>query len=135
MKASARSLKAIMAKAEEKLASAERELAAGFPGEASSRAYYAAFHAITAVLATRGLSFFSHTQTIGAFNREFVNGTFKNMQLKEYQQRALETIRTYLEHLAELRQKAEKTRTRSASKRKTTFCGLRSWTRTNGGRS
>ena len=30
------------------------------------------------------------------------------MQLKEYQHRALETIRTYLEHLAELRQKAEK---------------------------
>lgn len=77
MKASARSLKAIMAKAEEKLASAERELAAGFPGEASSRAYYAAFHAITAILATRGLSFSSHTQTIGAFNREFVkSGVF-----------------------------------------------------------
>ena len=30
------------------------------------------------------------------------------MQLKEYQQRALDTIRGYLEHLSELRQKAEK---------------------------
>jgi uncharacterized protein (UPF0332 family) len=44
----------------------------GFDGEASSRAYYAVFHAITAVLATRGLAFSSHAQTIGAFNREFV---------------------------------------------------------------
>jgi hypothetical protein len=30
------------------------------------------------------------------------------MQLKEYQRRALETIRGYLEHLAGLRLKAEK---------------------------
>jgi uncharacterized protein (UPF0332 family) len=62
----------IMAKAEEKLSRAERDLADGFPDDAASRAYYAAFHGITAVLATKGLSFSSHRQTIGAFNREFI---------------------------------------------------------------
>ncbi|MBI4560199.1 MAG: HEPN domain-containing protein [Candidatus Hydrogenedentes bacterium] len=65
MKASAEVLLAILAKAKEKLAAAERELAAGFPGEASSRAYYAVFHALTAILATKELSFSSHAQTIG----------------------------------------------------------------------
>lgn len=72
-------LQAMLAKAEEKLATAQRELTAGSPGEAASRAYYAVFHAISAVLATRGLSFSSHSQTIGAFNREFVKtGTFES---------------------------------------------------------
>lgn len=37
-----------------------------------SRAYYAVFHAISAVLLSKGLHFSSHTQTIGAFNRDFV---------------------------------------------------------------
>jgi uncharacterized protein (UPF0332 family) len=68
----AKMLRGIMAKAEEKLSRAERDLADGFPDDAVSRAYYAAFHGITAVLATRGLSFSSHRQTIGAFNREFI---------------------------------------------------------------
>jgi uncharacterized protein (UPF0332 family) len=65
-------LSAILSKAGEKLEAAERELAAGYPGEASSRAYYAVFHSITAVLATKGLSFSSHAETIGRFNRDFV---------------------------------------------------------------
>lgn len=47
-------LRGIMAKAEEKLSRAERDLADGFPDDAASRAYYATFHGITAVLATRG---------------------------------------------------------------------------------
>ena len=72
MTASVKSLRAIIAKAEEKLAAAQRDMDAGFPGEAASHAYYAAFHAATAALATRGLSFSSHRETIGAFNREFV---------------------------------------------------------------
>ncbi|NOZ23834.1 MAG: HEPN domain-containing protein [Planctomycetes bacterium] len=70
--ASAEILRAILAKAQEKLSAAEREFAAGFFGEASSRAYYAVFHALTAALAAKGLSFSSHAQVIGAFNREFV---------------------------------------------------------------
>ena len=65
-------LRGIMAKAEQKLSRAERDLADGFPDDAVSRAYYAAYHGITAVLATKGLSFSSHRQAIGAFNREFI---------------------------------------------------------------
>lgn len=65
-------LKAMMEKAEEKLHAAQREFKEGFYGEAASRAYYAVFHAICAVLAERGLSFSSHSQAIGAFNREFI---------------------------------------------------------------
>jgi uncharacterized protein (UPF0332 family) len=70
-------LRAFLDKANEKLTAARTMLEAGLFDDASSRAYYAAFHAVTAVLGTRGLSFSSHGQTIGAFNKEFVlNGRF-----------------------------------------------------------
>lgn len=65
-------LKGMMAKAKGKLAAARRELKAGFFDEAVSRAYYAAYHAISAVLATQNCSFSSHAQTIGGFNVRFV---------------------------------------------------------------
>ena len=65
-------LSAMLAKADEKLAAARRDFNDGFFGEVSSRAYYAAFHAISAALASRGLTFSSHAQVIGAFNKEFV---------------------------------------------------------------
>ena len=58
--------------AEDKLKSAQILLSAGQWRDAASRAYYCAFHAASAVLLSRGLSFSSHGQTIGAFNREFV---------------------------------------------------------------
>lgn len=79
-------LKAMMAKANEKLAAADRELSGGFYGEAASRAYYSVFHALSAVLATQGLSFSSHSQTLGAFNKHFVKteifpiGTTRKLQ-------------------------------------------------------
>ena len=63
-------LRAMLRKAREKLASARKNLDSGFYGDVASRAYYAAFHAISAVLADRGLTFSSHAQTLGAFNRE-----------------------------------------------------------------
>ena len=72
MKADADILGATMAKADENIAVAQIDLGAGFHGAAASHAYYAAFHAATGALATRGLSFSSHMQVIGAFNREFV---------------------------------------------------------------
>lgn len=65
-------LSAMLAKADEKLAAARRDFKDGFFGEVSSRAYYAAFHAVSAVLASQGLTFSSHAQVIGAFNKEFV---------------------------------------------------------------
>ena len=79
-------LKAMLRKAREKLASARKNLDSGFYGDVASRAYYAAFHAISAVLADRGLTFSSHAQTLGAFNRELVKteifpaDTFRKLQ-------------------------------------------------------
>ncbi|MBI4651051.1 HEPN domain-containing protein [Candidatus Desantisbacteria bacterium] len=37
-----------------------------------SRAYYAVYHSISAVLVSKKLHFSSHSQTIGAFNKEFI---------------------------------------------------------------
>jgi len=79
-------LRAMLRKAVEKLASARKNLDSGFYGDVASRAYYAAFHAISAVLADRGLTFSSHAQTLGAFNRELVKteiftaDTFRKLQ-------------------------------------------------------
>lgn len=79
-------LKAMLQKADEKLAVARKDFENEFFGDAVSRAYYAVYHAITAVLASRGLSFSSHTQTLGAFNREFVkNGVFPPDTYKKIQ--------------------------------------------------
>jgi uncharacterized protein (UPF0332 family) len=62
----------VLAKASRTLEAARNAIAHDFFDDASSRAYYAAFHAVTAALASRGLSFSSHGQVMGAFNREFV---------------------------------------------------------------
>lgn len=40
--------------------------------DAVSRAYYAVFHGISALLLSKGLVYSSHSQVIGAFNREFI---------------------------------------------------------------
>jgi len=37
-----------------------------------SRTYYSIFHIITAVLFSKNLTFSSHKETIGAFNKEFI---------------------------------------------------------------
>ena len=90
-------LKGMMAQAKRKLAAARRELKAGYPDEAVSRAYYAAYHAISAVLASRGCAFSSHAQTLGGFNARFVrtgmfpkdttwklHRLFENRQMADY---------------------------------------------------
>jgi len=79
-------LQAMVRKACEKLASGRKDLEAGFYDDAASRAYYAAFHAVSAVLAVHGRAFSSHAQTLGAFNRELVKtgafppNTFRKLQ-------------------------------------------------------
>ena len=79
-------LRAMLKKARQKLAAARKDMEFGFFGEAFSRAYYAAFHAVSAVLAHHGLAFSSHAQTLAAFNREFVKtkvfpaDTFRKLQ-------------------------------------------------------
>lgn len=63
---------AVLQKAAEKLRVAEILVAAGAWEDAASRAYYAAFHAISALHLSRGNAFSSHAQVIGRFNKDFV---------------------------------------------------------------
>ena len=90
-------LRQMLRKAEEKLQAADLAFQHGLFGEVSSRAYYAVYHAVCAVLAAHGLSFASHGQTLGAFNRDFVrtgrfradagrrlNRLFENRQVADY---------------------------------------------------
>ena len=77
-------LDAMLAKADERLSTARRDLSASAFGDAAARAYYAVFHAISASLATRGLTFSSHSQTIGAFNREKLQRLFEDRQTADY---------------------------------------------------
>ena len=70
--ATPQALRAMLKKVQQKLAAAHKDMESDFFGEACSRAYYAAFHAVSAVLAHQGLAFSSHAQTLAAFNREFV---------------------------------------------------------------
>jgi uncharacterized protein (UPF0332 family) len=63
---------AILRKAEKKLETGRKALADGDYDSTATAAYYAAFHAITAVLKSRDLAFSSHAQVLGAFNKQFV---------------------------------------------------------------
>ncbi len=62
----------LLAKSQRMIDGARSAMREGFCEDAVSRAYYAAFHAVTAALASKRLSFSSHGQTIGAFNKHFV---------------------------------------------------------------
>ena len=57
-------LKLMIEKAESKLETANIALTNHQYDDAVSRSYYAVFHAISALLFTKGLSFSSHSQTI-----------------------------------------------------------------------
>lgn len=48
------------------------ESAARYPEASASRAYYAAFHAVCAVLALRGESFKKHPAVRGALHRDLI---------------------------------------------------------------
>lgn len=63
---------ALLASAESKLNAARILLAEDLPGDAASRAYYAAFHAMSALHLAYGQTFSSHAQVIGRFNKDFV---------------------------------------------------------------
>jgi hypothetical protein len=72
-----KNIREILAKAHEKLDSANVLFEHQQYDDAISRAYYAVFHAMTAALFFQDMVFSSHAQTIGAFNREFVkSGVF-----------------------------------------------------------
>ncbi len=59
-------------KAEESLASAQREVEAGVLAYAMNRIYYAAFYAVSAALLDRQTSFKKHSGVRAAFHREFI---------------------------------------------------------------
>ncbi len=65
-------LRALLARAEEKLRAARLLLEGGAWGDAASRSYYAAFHAVSAVLLSRGESYSTHAQLLGRVNKEFI---------------------------------------------------------------
>jgi len=62
----------IVRKAFRSLNTARRNIDEGDYDFGSSRAYYAAFYAIQAVVLTKNLSFSKHSGVIGAFNQFFV---------------------------------------------------------------
>jgi uncharacterized protein (UPF0332 family) len=67
----------MLAKARDKMGAARLLVENGKYDDAVSRSYYGVFFAISAALYSKGLSFSTHSQVIGAFNREFVKtGTF-----------------------------------------------------------
>ena len=59
------------AKSKRSLAAAEATLDTD-PDSAASRAYYAAFHGVTAVLAGRGMEFTKHTAVRAALHRDII---------------------------------------------------------------
>jgi len=65
-------LQPMIHKALRSLKAAQRHVAEGDYDFASSRAYYAAFYAIEAILLTKQLAFSKHAGVISAFNQHFV---------------------------------------------------------------
>lgn len=65
-------IKMTLSKAREKLKTAKIDFDNERYEDSVSRAYYAVFHSISAVLLSKGLHFSSHGQTIGTFTREFI---------------------------------------------------------------
>jgi uncharacterized protein (UPF0332 family) len=63
---------ALLAAADAKPRAADLLLTEGLPDDAASRAYYAAFHAVSALHLADGNAFSSHAQLIGRFNKDFV---------------------------------------------------------------
>lgn len=70
----------------------------GYHGDSSSKAYYAVFHALQAVLLTKGLTHSKHQQVIGSFNKEcihtglfpkdfskWIERLFKDRQISDYE--------------------------------------------------
>lgn len=70
----------------------------GHYGDCSSKAYYAVFHALQAVLLTKGLTHSKHWQVMGAFNKEcvhkglfpqdfskWIERLFKDRQISDYE--------------------------------------------------
>ena len=67
-----RKLNVIMTKSKDTLKIARELYEQDHYSDSISRAYYAVFHSLQAILLTIGLSFSKHSGIIGAFNKEFI---------------------------------------------------------------
>lgn len=68
-----------LTKAEESIAAAQLLLDQPAYGFSASRAYYAMFYAVEALLLSKGLSYSSHSAVVAAFGREFIKpGLFES---------------------------------------------------------
>jgi uncharacterized protein (UPF0332 family) len=65
-------IKEIINKSNIKLLAAKKLYEANLYDDSVSRAYYSIFHSISALLLTKELSFSSHKEIIGNFNKEFI---------------------------------------------------------------
>lgn len=74
-------LKTIMSKARDSLVVAKQLHIENHYNHAASRAYYAVFHALQAILLTKGLSFSKHSAVLSAFNKEFI---FTKIFIKDF---------------------------------------------------
>ena len=74
----------LMAKARSTLGAAKALVQQGYPADAVSRAYYAIFHAASALLADKGLAFSSHQAVIAAFGKEYAKTKELDPELHRY---------------------------------------------------
>jgi len=65
-------VQAMVRKADRALVAARRHVDAGDYDFASSRAYYAVFYVLEALLLTKGLTFSKHSSVISAFSQHFI---------------------------------------------------------------
>lgn len=77
-------LKGYLVKAREKLKTAKSLLRDGSFDDAVSRAYYAAFHAVTAILLTEGLSAETHRGLLNLFGLHFIKTGKLNKRFGRY---------------------------------------------------
>jgi len=78
------------AQAEESLASARRETAAGAYIFAVNRLYYAAFYAVSAALLERQRSFRKHSGVRAAFHRDFIRTSLLEVEWGKFSDRLFE---------------------------------------------
>ena len=72
-----RQLKVMMDKAKDSLAVAKQLHNQNHYNDAASKAYYAVFHSLQAILLTKGLTFSRHSAVLSTFNKEFIySGVF-----------------------------------------------------------
>ncbi len=87
-------IQAILKKAFEKLTTARIDFENNRFDDSVSRAYYAVFHSISAVLLSKELHYSSHSQVIGNFNKEFVKTGIFPLHFTKILQRLFEERQT-----------------------------------------